>query len=85
MLMARDPRNRCGEWREPESSPARSTELLGGFMKTKFAWLPVPLSELRGHTWYYTGTHAWLEWVRVSNTMWGDTFYVSLRKKPNAT
>lgn len=46
---------------------------------TRFAWLPMPLSELRGDCWHATGRHAWLRKVRVVNTIWGDTLYVSLR------
>lgn len=54
-------------------------------MKTKFAWLPLPISELRGNRWYWTGKRAWLERVRVVTTTWGDTIYVSLRKNNTAT
>lgn len=48
-------------------------------MKKKFAWLPLPLSEMRGRTWYETGVKAWLEWVGVIDTVWGDRIFVSLR------
>lgn len=49
-------------------------------MKRKFAWLPIRLSELRGKTWYYTNTRAWLEWVRVIDTVWGDRLFVAIDK-----
>lgn len=42
---------------------------------TRFAWLPVPLSTLRGAHWHRTGRRAWLRRVRVVLTFWGDVVY----------
>jgi hypothetical protein len=50
-------------------------------MKKKFAWFPLPISEMHGRTWYYTGEYAWLEWVQVIDTVWADRIFVRICAK----
>lgn len=50
-------------------------------MSRKFAWWPLRLSEYTGRFWKFTGTRAWLEWVRVVENIYGDVMYVREEKK----